>query len=557
MSITSPTSTDLPSAPEPTRRDFLFVATAAVGGVGACATLWPFIDQMNPDAATRGGGPADQHRREPNPAGAADCRAVERPAGVHRPSHQGRARRLAAIPRCSPGSPIPIPPRVSSRPTRSTGIARSNPSSWFWSGSAPISAASPVTCPSPIPAIPRRTGSAAISVPATARNTTSRAASFSTFPRPTTSPCRRIIFPTTRHCASAKIPQVRISTSIRYCRSEDRRARRGARLLPAPSGRHTQNMIDIHIISVVAGAAPAYRDFQQGGTTMAAPLGSFVWYEYMASDAKAAADFYARGGRLERQGRRHGRLPLHAALRRPERGRGTDDAARGGAQDGRAAGLARLCRRARRRRLCGEDRRRRRQDLPPRRRHSRRRPLRRRRRSPRRGLSSSSRASPPKTRARRWRPYAPGNVGWRELRAGDLESAFAFYSGLFGWKKTQAMDMGPMGTYQVFEIEGGQGGGMMTKTAETPAPVLALLFQCRRHRRRRRARQVRRRPDRRRPASRCPAAVGSSKPSIRKARRSRSWRPNAERASRGEVRKGLLGGVRFVLCCAAASRRGR
>ncbi len=53
MSITSPTSTDLPSAPEPTRRDFLFVATAAVGGVGACATLWPLIDQMNPDAATQ------------------------------------------------------------------------------------------------------------------------------------------------------------------------------------------------------------------------------------------------------------------------------------------------------------------------------------------------------------------------------------------------------------------------------------------------------------------------------------------------------------------------
>ena len=62
---------------------------------------------------------------------------------------------------------------------------------------------------------------------------------------------------------------------------------------------------------------------------------------------------------------------------------------------------------------------------------------------------------------------APGNVGWRELRAGDLDSAFAFYSLLFGWKKTQAIDMGPMGIYQVFEIEGGQGGGMVTKSAES------------------------------------------------------------------------------------------
>ncbi len=71
---------------------------------------------------------------------------------------------------------------------------------------------------------------------------------------------------------------------------------------------------------------------------------------------------------------------------------------------------------------------------------------------------------------------AMGNVGWRELRAGNLDSAFAFYSGLFGWRKTQAMDMGPMGTYQIFEVEGGQSGGMMTKPAETPAPYWLFYF---------------------------------------------------------------------------------
>ena len=35
---------------EPTRRDFLYVATAAVGTIGAAATLIPLIEQMNPSA---------------------------------------------------------------------------------------------------------------------------------------------------------------------------------------------------------------------------------------------------------------------------------------------------------------------------------------------------------------------------------------------------------------------------------------------------------------------------------------------------------------------------
>jgi ubiquinol-cytochrome c reductase iron-sulfur subunit len=40
------------SAAEPTRRDFLFVATGASAAVGAAATLVPLIAQMNPDAST-------------------------------------------------------------------------------------------------------------------------------------------------------------------------------------------------------------------------------------------------------------------------------------------------------------------------------------------------------------------------------------------------------------------------------------------------------------------------------------------------------------------------
>ena len=34
------------------RRDFIFVATGAVAAVGAAATVWPLINQMNPDAST-------------------------------------------------------------------------------------------------------------------------------------------------------------------------------------------------------------------------------------------------------------------------------------------------------------------------------------------------------------------------------------------------------------------------------------------------------------------------------------------------------------------------
>jgi ubiquinol-cytochrome c reductase iron-sulfur subunit len=37
---------------DPTRRDFLYVATGMAGVVGAGAVAWPFIDQMRPDAST-------------------------------------------------------------------------------------------------------------------------------------------------------------------------------------------------------------------------------------------------------------------------------------------------------------------------------------------------------------------------------------------------------------------------------------------------------------------------------------------------------------------------
>jgi ubiquinol-cytochrome c reductase iron-sulfur subunit len=48
------------SSAEPTRRDFLYIATGAVGAVGLAAVAWPLISQMNPDASTiAAGAPID------------------------------------------------------------------------------------------------------------------------------------------------------------------------------------------------------------------------------------------------------------------------------------------------------------------------------------------------------------------------------------------------------------------------------------------------------------------------------------------------------------------
>jgi predicted enzyme related to lactoylglutathione lyase len=67
-------------------------------------------------------------------------------------------------------------------------------------------------------------------------------------------------------------------------------------------------------------------------------------------------------------------------------------------------------------------------------------------------------------------PEAPGNIGWRELMAGDGAAAFAFYAEMFGWTKAEAHDMGPMGVYQLFAKDGVTRGGMMTKMPEMPVP---------------------------------------------------------------------------------------
>jgi len=75
-------------------------------------------------------------------------------------------------------------------------------------------------------------------------------------------------------------------------------------------------------------------------------------------------------------------------------------------------------------------------------------------------------------------PNHVGTVGWRELYAGDGSKIFGFYAEAFGWTKGDAMDMGPMGTYQLFKTPGDAEavGGMMTKHPAMPAPYWSYYF---------------------------------------------------------------------------------
>ena len=69
-----------------------------------------------------------------------------------------------------------------------------------------------------------------------------------------------------------------------------------------------------------------------------------------------------------------------------------------------------------------------------------------------------------------------GDFSWHELMTTDHASAFQFYSTLFGWQKTEAMDMGPMGIYQMYGHHGRTLGGMFNKPATMPAPPHWLAY---------------------------------------------------------------------------------
>lgn len=69
-----------------------------------------------------------------------------------------------------------------------------------------------------------------------------------------------------------------------------------------------------------------------------------------------------------------------------------------------------------------------------------------------------------------------GEFSWHELATTDHEGALDFYTKLFGWKKTDAMDMGEMGTYQMYGRGDQTLGGMFNKSADMPGPPHWLFY---------------------------------------------------------------------------------
>lgn len=70
-----------------------------------------------------------------------------------------------------------------------------------------------------------------------------------------------------------------------------------------------------------------------------------------------------------------------------------------------------------------------------------------------------------------------GTITWHELATTDPDAAWTFYSTLFGWEKTEAMDMGEMGVYQMYRAPGTQTlGGIYRKPAAVQAPPHWLLY---------------------------------------------------------------------------------
>lgn len=72
------------------------------------------------------------------------------------------------------------------------------------------------------------------------------------------------------------------------------------------------------------------------------------------------------------------------------------------------------------------------------------------------------------------KPGTPGHVGWHELLASDVDKAFAFYSGLLGWQKTEA-DVSSMGTYLQFSA-GAETAGSVCSKPETSLSSLWLYY---------------------------------------------------------------------------------
>ena len=72
-------------------------------------------------------------------------------------------------------------------------------------------------------------------------------------------------------------------------------------------------------------------------------------------------------------------------------------------------------------------------------------------------------------------PAKAGHIQWHELTSADPLAGFAFYAGLFGWTKGEAMPMGAMGTYQLFRHQDRDIGAMMA-LGDAPVPAWVPYF---------------------------------------------------------------------------------
>jgi predicted enzyme related to lactoylglutathione lyase len=71
-----------------------------------------------------------------------------------------------------------------------------------------------------------------------------------------------------------------------------------------------------------------------------------------------------------------------------------------------------------------------------------------------------------------------GDFSWHELAAPDPNGVWPFYQTLFGWEKSTAMDMGALGTYQIFRRGGGKAdlGAFYRRPAEMPGTAAWLMY---------------------------------------------------------------------------------
>lgn len=70
-----------------------------------------------------------------------------------------------------------------------------------------------------------------------------------------------------------------------------------------------------------------------------------------------------------------------------------------------------------------------------------------------------------------------GHGNWHELSTTDPKAAMAFYTGAFGWRPSRSMEMGEMGSYDLFSRNGADIGGMMRlQPGGAPSPCWLPYF---------------------------------------------------------------------------------